>query len=93
MPPSNRRKKAAPVTNHSTSSDIPAETDGRKEAMQQEDEQKCPGCKDDDKNDESKDTWICCDACKTWYHWGPCAGINRETNPVESVTLDQVDKW
>jgi F-box and leucine-rich repeat protein 10/11 len=92
MAPSNRRKKAAAAANHSAPSDIPVEADVGKDAAQEED-LKCPGCTENDGNDENKDTWICCDACKTWYHWGTCAGINAAANSGDSITLEQVDKW
>ena len=92
MAPSNRRKKGTAAANHSAPSDIPVEADAGKDAAQEED-QKCPGCTDNDSNDENKDTWISCDACKTWYHWGTCAGINAGANSADSITLDQVDKW
>lgn len=92
MAPSNRRKKGATAGNHSALADVPAETDAAKETAQEED-QKCPGCTENDNNEDSKDTWICCDACKTWYHWETCAGINVGTNSGNPITLDQVDKW
>ena len=86
-----RKKKAAPAGNASAVQDVPM--DGAGEAAQEE-ETKCPGCKDDDGNEQNKDTWICCDACKSWYHWGPCAGIDSHANSGEGVlTLDQIDKW
>lgn len=86
-----RKKKTNPAANGAAVQDI--QMDGTGEAAQ-EDETKCPGCTDDDANDQNKDTWICCDACKTWYHWGTCAGIDLQANSGEGVlTLEQIDKW
>ncbi|KZS99328.1 JmjC domain-containing histone demethylation protein 1 [Sistotremastrum niveocremeum HHB9708] len=49
--------------------------------------EKCPACKDDETAplDSEQDTWIRCDACKSWYHWRCVAeeGQDHET----------VDKW
>ncbi|KAF8623960.1 hypothetical protein AX15_006118 [Amanita polypyramis BW_CC] len=47
----------------------------------------CPACTDLSKetlNASDKESWIRCDACKTWYHWR-CVGND---NDVESI-----DKW
>lgn len=50
-------------------------------------EDTCPDCKNQqDPNAEpsTKDNWIRCDACKTWYHW-VCAGNGGDP--------DAIDKW
>lgn len=47
----------------------------------------CPGCTNVSKNTSNsldKESWIRCDACKTWYHWR-CVGDDSD---VESI-----DKW
>jgi hypothetical protein len=52
-------------------------------------EEKCPACSND--NDDGptegageKETWIQCDACRTWFHWN-CAGHGGDAQ--------QLDKW
>lgn len=48
-------------------------------------EDTCPDCKDDPLgNTDAKESWIRCDACKTWYHW-VCAGNGGDP--------DTIDKW
>ena len=49
-------------------------------------EEKCPACKEGAMNELAgdKETWIQCDACKTWFHWN-CAGNGGDAQ--------QVDKW
>ena len=47
----------------------------------------CPACKTstaDDVDGGTKENWIGCDACKTWFHWR-CAG-NGEN-------MDVINKW
>ena len=48
----------------------------------------CPSCKDDDDvaaaASTSKESWVRCDACKTWFHWR-CVGGD--------IDLDSIDKW
>ncbi|KAG8217341.1 Clavaminate synthase-like protein [Butyriboletus roseoflavus] len=47
----------------------------------------CPACKDlpaDLQSTVSKESWIRCDACKSWYHW-VCAGNGAD--------VDTIDKW
>lgn len=78
MAPSSRKRKAAPAPNP-TNTDVPIEP--VEEAAQEE--ERCPACKEGE-SDQNKDTWICCDACKTWYHWA-CAGNGGDS--------DQIDKW
>jgi F-box/leucine-rich repeat protein 10/11 len=92
MAPSGKRKKAAPAAQPAASSDMAVEATAAETAQ---DEEKCPGCGENDDSSINKDTWICCDACKTWYHWGKCSGtdvpIDGSNNAV--LTPDQVDKW
>ncbi|KAG9318283.1 Clavaminate synthase-like protein [Chiua virens] len=50
-------------------------------------EDACPACKDlavDVQSTVSKESWIRCDACKSWYHW-VCAGNGED--------VDAIDKW
>ena len=49
-------------------------------------EERCPACRDGTMNELAgdKETWIQCDACKTWFHWD-CAGNGGDAQ--------QVDKW
>ena len=50
-------------------------------------EDTCPACKDlpaDLQTTVSKESWIRCDACKSWYHW-VCAGNGAD--------VDTIDKW
>ena len=47
----------------------------------------CPACKKDDSRliaSLSKESWVRCDSCKTWYHWR-CVG--------EGDDLSTLDKW
>ncbi|EPQ58517.1 jumonji protein [Gloeophyllum trabeum ATCC 11539] len=60
------------------------QTEGQEDRSEDD---KCPACKDE--NGEvtalaDKESWIRCDACKTWYHWR-CAGDGGE--------LERIDKW
>ncbi|KAF9228635.1 Clavaminate synthase-like protein [Gyrodon lividus] len=50
-------------------------------------EDTCPACKtlpQSQPNAGSKENWIRCDACRTWYHW-ICAGNGGD--------VDAIDKW
>ncbi|KAH7927694.1 Clavaminate synthase-like protein [Leucogyrophana mollusca] len=50
-------------------------------------EDTCPACKDGRHtvlNASEKESWIRCDACKTWYHW-LCAGNGTD--------VETIDKW
>ena len=49
-------------------------------------EERCPACKTGTTTEVAgdKETWIQCDACKTWFHWD-CAGNGGDAQ--------QVDKW
>ncbi|KAJ7184115.1 jumonji superfamily protein [Mycena filopes] len=43
-----------------------------------------------------KENWICCDVCKTWYHWRcatrePPASLSEEDK--KEYTIDRIDKW
>jgi F-box/leucine-rich repeat protein 10/11 len=46
----------------------------------------CPACDANESplNAAEKESWVRCDACKTWYHW-TCAGDGGD--------LEAVDKW
>ncbi|KAF5387004.1 hypothetical protein D9615_001759 [Tricholomella constricta] len=69
-PPSNRSPSTAPLDSE-PSKDI----------------ETCPACPTDSvdvRNPYSKEQWIRCDICMTWYHWR-CAGSGGD--------VDAVDKW
>lgn len=46
----------------------------------------CPACNTNESplDAAEKESWVRCDACKTWYHW-TCAGDGGD--------LEAVDKW
>ena len=80
------------VTSTAAAADpVVATAEGR---PQQEDderatEERCPACKEEVEGATNevagdKETWIQCDACKTWFHWN-CAGNGGDAQ--------QVDKW
>ena len=51
-----------------------------------QEEDKCPACKEATQEDwraEDKESWVRCDACKTWFHWR-CAGQGD---------LEAIGKW
>lgn len=53
-----------------------------------QDDDRCPACSTDGTSENwaaaDKESWVRCDACKTWFHWR-CAGNGGD--------LDAVDKW
>ncbi|KAI0693879.1 Clavaminate synthase-like protein [Cytidiella melzeri] len=53
----------------------------------QPEKDRCPACKEGEEtegwNEEDKESWVRCDACKKWFHWR-CAGQGE---------LDVIDKW
>ncbi|KAJ7043348.1 jumonji superfamily protein [Mycena alexandri] len=63
----------------------------------------CPGCTTDSNPSPSrnraavlKENWICCDVCKTWYHWRcattePPASLSEDDK--KDYTIDRIDKW
>ena len=49
-------------------------------------EDRCPACKDGTQegwNDEDKESWVRCDACRVWFHWR-CVGDGD---------LEAIGKW
>ncbi|KAI6043099.1 hypothetical protein EDC04DRAFT_2654557 [Pisolithus marmoratus] len=57
------------------------------QALGRSEEETCPDCRDHQDSGidpTTKDSWIRCDACKTWYHW-VCAGNGGDP--------DAIDKW
>jgi hypothetical protein len=53
---------------------------------ERQEEDKCPACKEEtrsDWNEEDKESWVRCDACKKWFHWR-CAGEGD---------LEAIGKW
>ncbi|KAI0075787.1 Clavaminate synthase-like protein [Panus rudis PR-1116 ss-1] len=68
--------------NEPSSQEASQETD----AHMNEDKDKCPACPDMLKLEDDvvdKESWVRCDACKTWFHWR-CAGKGD---------LEAIDKW
>ena len=50
-------------------------------------EEKCPACQDEGQqisNSPDRESWVRCDACKSWFHWR-CVGQQGD--------LETVDKW
>lgn len=48
---------------------------------------KCPACQDggeQNSNSVERESWVRCDACKSWFHWR-CVGQQGD--------LETVDKW
>ncbi|KAG6910882.1 hypothetical protein DXG01_006565 [Tephrocybe rancida] len=57
------------------------------EASKRDSEENCPACPagtGDSGNPFSKEQWVRCDVCMTWYHWR-CVGSGGD--------VDTVDKW
>ncbi|CAL1703876.1 unnamed protein product [Somion occarium] len=51
-----------------------------------QDDEKCPACADDqtqEEKDAGQESWVRCDACRTWFHWR-CVGKGD---------LEVIDKW
>ena len=66
--------------NSGDATELPNETSERSTDL-------CRACKVDAVNqvtDASKENWVRCDSCKTWYHWR-CVG--------EGDDLETVGKW
>ncbi|KAI6019698.1 Clavaminate synthase-like protein [Pisolithus orientalis] len=66
---------------------VPTPTSEPIEPLGRSQEETCPDCKDHQASEvdpTTKDSWIRCDACKTWYHW-VCAGNGGDP--------DAIDKW
>lgn len=82
MAPSGRRKKTA--VNGESTAEAAANSELAENDTHEGVEEKCPACKDG--TDENKETWICCDACKTWFH---VACVDN----LKGVDFDQIDKW
>ncbi|PFH47184.1 hypothetical protein AMATHDRAFT_68337 [Amanita thiersii Skay4041] len=87
------RRRAAPKANaqkssvHSTRSPTPVPTVANELENVTVAVELCPACAEqsnDSSNTPEKESWIRCDACKTWYHWR-CAGDGSD--------VDAVDKW
>ncbi|KII88859.1 hypothetical protein PLICRDRAFT_40504 [Plicaturopsis crispa FD-325 SS-3] len=74
----------SPVSS-ATPQDPGSPADAQQPARSKEDT--CPACKDNNDielNAVEKESWIRCDACKTWFHWR-CAGDGSD--------LEAIDKW
>lgn len=78
------QEEAANEENEETT---PPDSQGAADAeSERKEEDKCPACKEDtqkDWNEEDKESWVRCDACKTWFHWR-CAGEGE---------LEAIGKW
>ena len=75
-------------TNEKNSEVTPPNSQGPADAEpERKEEDKCPACKEGetlkDWNDEDKESWVRCDACKKWFHWR-CAGDGD---------LEAIGKW
>ncbi|TFK55342.1 Clavaminate synthase-like protein [Heliocybe sulcata] len=80
------RNNAAKSPEREAGSDT-GETSVKTEQPDRADDDKCPACKDDADDGMStadKESWVRCDACKTWYHWR-CTGDGGD--------LERIDKW
>ena len=76
-PPEQAQEEAHEPVQETTVQSLPAAAE----------EDTCPACKDlaaDVQSTVSKESWIRCDACKSWYHW-VCAGNGTD--------VDTIDKW
>ncbi|EKM55800.1 uncharacterized protein PHACADRAFT_209325 [Phanerochaete carnosa HHB-10118-sp] len=74
-------------TNEENSETTPPDSQGAADTEpEHRDEDKCPACKEEtlkDWNEEDKESWVRCDACKTWFHWR-CVGEGD---------LEAIGKW
>ena len=64
----------------------PPESQDAADSHPEPQEDKCPACTEETsrpRDDADKESWVRCDACKTWYHWR-CAGEGD---------LEAVGKW
>ncbi|KAJ3526806.1 hypothetical protein NM688_g8215 [Phlebia brevispora] len=83
---SNTQDSPEPTTGEETTATPPESQSNTESQPAPQDEDKCPACTEDTKqnwNSEDKESWVRCDACKTWFHWR-CAGEGD---------LDAVGKW
>jgi hypothetical protein len=79
------KKSPEPSSEHSVGTPAqPEEKNDLQESHTQD--ETCPACNADESplNAAEKESWVRCDACKTWYHW-VCAGNGDD--------LEVVDKW
>jgi hypothetical protein len=79
--------KKSPEPSPEPSSGTPTQVEENIEAQQSHtQDDACPACKADESplNAAEKESWVRCDACKTWYHW-VCAGNGDD--------IEAVDKW
>lgn len=97
LSPLSARSSLTPVPTHEEESGPPEQAPEDVHEIVQEppvqsvttvsEEDTCPACKDlsaDLQSTVSKENWIRCDACKSWYHW-VCAGNGAD--------VDTIDKW
>jgi hypothetical protein len=83
------RSTAKKSPEHSTEQSVgtPDQAEENNEAQQSHtQDDTCPACNANESplNAAEKESWVRCDACKTWYHW-VCAGNGGD--------LETVDKW
>lgn len=92
MPPRRRRNTRLNAANKSQdsspepSSETATHVEDNNNESQRSGDDTCPACDANESplNAAEKESWVRCDACKTWYHWA-CAG--------EGGDLEAVDKW
>ena len=73
--------KTAEETEETPETGVPAPADGGTS------NDKCPACQDQgeqNSNSADRESWVRCDACKSWFHWR-CVGQQGD--------LEAVDKW
>jgi hypothetical protein len=80
------QKSPAPSTASAGSSKtpLPLKDASEVEPVHSDIDESCPACKDDVVPEGVRESWIRCDACKTWFHWR-CAGNGEDP--------EMINKW